>query len=110
PISSDEMCHIVAGVGTEVETWTVKWIDKSRGVTDARPAIATNFFAVIRQRRKRVEISLNRARIAKNFTSDPIRQNARVQSFGDIRALGQLEHSAVVTNSGAHVAAAEWNH
>ena len=108
-ISSDEIGHIVAGVGTKVETWTVKWIDKSRGVTDACPAIATNFFAVIRQRRKRVQISLNRARVAKNFTSDRVRQNVRVQSFGDIRALGQLENSAVVNNSGAHVAAAEWN-
>src|SRR5437016_13948324 len=69
-ISSDEIGHIVAGVGTKVETWTVKWIDKSRGVTDARRAIATKFLGVVRQCRKRVQISLNRERDAKKFKYD----------------------------------------
>src|SRR5439155_6929546 len=50
-ISRDEIGNVVAGVGTEIETWAVKWIDKSRGVADAGPTIAANFLAVIWERR-----------------------------------------------------------
>src|SRR5258707_717839 len=108
-ISGDEISNVVAGVGTEIETWAVKRIDKSRGVADARPTIAANFLAVIWERRKCVHVSLDRMRVAKNFASNRIRQNVRVQSFRDIRAFRQLEDSAVVNNSGAHVAATEGN-
>ena len=108
-ISSDEIGDVVAGVGTKVEARAVKRIDKSRRVADAGPAVIANFFGVIRQRRKRVHVAFDRVGVAKNFTSDRIRQNVRVQSFGDLRALGQLEDSAIVNNSGAHIAAAEWN-
>ena len=108
-IARYEIGDVVAGVGTKIETRAVKWIDKSRRITDAGPAGTANFFAVIWQCRKRVHVTFNRARVAKNFAPDRVRQNVRVQSLRDVRALRQLEDSAVVNNSGADIPAAERN-
>src|SRR5256885_13396821 len=86
-VSSNEIGDVVTRVRTKIEPGTVKRIDKTGGVTDARPTVITNLFAVIGQHRQRVHVALDGPRLAKNFATDRMSENMRMQSLRQTRAL-----------------------
>src|SRR5438046_9729070 len=61
---------VIAGERTKIETRTVEWIDKTGRVADRSPAIATNFFAPIWERRESVDVAFNRLRLAEDGAAD----------------------------------------
>src|SRR5207248_1858226 len=100
---------IIAGERTKIETRTVEWIDKTGRVADRGPAIATNFFAPIRERRESVDVAFNRLRLAEDGAADRMRNQVMVQTLSQRCAGRQVENPAIVNDTSTDIAAAQRN-
>src|SRR4029453_16499230 len=73
------------------------------------PAVTADFLTVIRQHRQGVHVAFNRFCRAKNFTTDRMTENVRMQSLSEIRSFRQFENPVVIHNAGTDVTPAQWN-
>ena len=100
---------VIAGERTKIETRAVEWIDETGRVADRSPAIATNFFAPIRERRESVDVAFNRLRLAEDGAADRMRNQVIVQTLSQSCAGRQVENPAIVNDTSANIAAAQRN-
>src|SRR5207249_10631968 len=67
---------VIAGKRTKIETRTVKWIDETGRVSDCSPAVATNFFAPIRERGESVDVTFDRLCLTEDSAPDGMRNRS----------------------------------
>src|SRR5436190_6348603 len=101
--------HVIGSVRTKIETRTVKRIDEPGGIAHHRPTVTANFFAMIRQHRKRVHVAFDHFCCAEDFAADGVVQNVRVQSLSQSRSLWKFEDATVVNDTGADIASLQRN-
>ena len=108
-VAGEKIGHVITCVGAQVETRTVKWIEKTGRVTHCRPAVVANFFTMIRQHRQGMHIALDDPRGAEDLAANRIAENVCVQAFAQARSFGKFEDTAVVNDSSTDIAAVQWN-
>src|SRR5712691_5427268 len=108
-VAGEKIGHVITCVRTQVETGAVKWIEETGRVTHHRPAVIANFFAMIRQHRQGMHITLDNPRAAEDLAADWIAENVRVQAFAQARSFGKFEDAAVVNDSSTDITATQWN-
>ena len=86
--ASDEVRGVAAGIGTKIESGTVKRVDESRRVAHGDPSVAADFRAPVWHRRKSVDIVFDNLGADKNFRADRMRKEMGAQPFTEARALG----------------------
>src|SRR5207249_5259490 len=89
---------VIAGERTKIETRAVQWIDETGRVADRSPAVATNFFAPIRERRESVDVAFNRLRLAEDGVADRMRNQMMVQTLSQ-RCAGRQDRKSTRLNS-----------
>ena len=108
-VAGQQIGHVITCVRAQVETRTVKRVEKTGRVTHCRPAVVANFFAVIRQHRQGMNIALDDPRVAENLPPNWIAENVRVQAFAQVRSFGKFENAVIVNDSSTDIAAAQRN-
>src|SRR5262249_45706944 len=101
--------HVIRSVRTKIETRTVERINESGGIAHHRPTVTANFFAVIGQHRKCMHVAFDHFCCAEDFAADGVVQDVRVQSLSQSRSLWKFEDPTVVNDTGADIAALQWN-
>src|SRR5205823_22292 len=93
--SRQHIGDVVAGVGTEIQAWTVKRIDEPGGIAYHQPALVANFPARVGQRGISVDVALDNLGGAENLSPDRMGKEMGAQPISEIRALHQFKDARI---------------